>query len=110
MADLWEKEITQEDDFTHSRAVSHTDTTPQTHTYSKQIVESGQSFQEEVSTFVRELVPSSDEEEQTFIQVKVKVPEGQTQWRVCHTDTSSQTIQYIKPGFFWSILPFTTDP
>lgn len=55
------------------------DTTPQTHTYSKQIVESGQSFQEEVSTFVRELIPSSDEEEETFIQVEVKVPEGQTQ-------------------------------
>lgn len=51
---------------------------PQIHTYSKQIVESGQRFQEEVSTFVRELIPSSDEEEQTFIQVEVKVPEGQT--------------------------------
>lgn len=56
------------------------DTTPQTHThtYSKQIVESGQSFQEEVGTFVRELIPSSDEEEQTFIQVEVKVPKGPT--------------------------------
>lgn len=48
-------------------------------TYSKQIVESGQRFQEEVSTFVRELIPSSDEEEQTFIQVEVKVPESQTE-------------------------------
>lgn len=52
---------------------------PQIHTYSKQIVEAGQRFQEEVSTFVRELIPSSDEEEQTFIQVEVKVPEGQSE-------------------------------
>lgn len=54
------------------------DTMPQIHTYSKQVVESGQRFQEEVSTFVRELIPSSDKEEQAFIQVEVKVPEGQT--------------------------------
>lgn len=54
---------------------------PQIHTYSKQIVEAGQRFQEEVSTFVRELIPSSDEEEQTFIQIEVKVPEGQSKRR-----------------------------
>lgn len=54
---------------------------PQIHTYSKQIVEAGQRFQEEVSTFVRELIPSSDEQEQTFIQIEVKVPEGQSKRR-----------------------------
>lgn len=74
------KKTTQKYSFTRTQSAptplhKHT----HTHTYSKQIVESGQSFQEEVSTFVGEFVPSRDEEEQTFIQVEVKVPEGQTQ-------------------------------
>lgn len=78
VTDLREKERTQECGFGCAKRTQCIDTTPQTHTYTKQIVESGQRFQEEVSTFVRELIPSSDEQEQTFIQVEIKVPDGQT--------------------------------
>lgn len=81
------------------RTETHSVSWSDTQTHSEQIVESGQSFQEDVRSFVRELVPSGNEEEQTLVQIEVQVPGGPFKHKEkCVTRTSGTR------GFYFSFL------